>query len=144
VGFFLRTPSLKALALAGTLLAGTALAGCSGAGSNPQKTADDMTHAVYANDMAAFTSHFDEKTKATVTRSDLGALSDKMHQLGDLQNIAQHEAKPDEGRYTYDVNFSHGSMLVELRVDPTGNVGAYRVVPQSAPATKAPGSPPAR
>jgi len=130
---------LKSLTLAGALLAFATLAACGQGSSNPQKTADDMTHAVYANDMPAFTSHFDEATKATVTRSDLGALSDKMHQLGDLQTIAQHEAKPDEGRYTYDVTFSRGSMLVELRIDPTGKVGAYRVVPQAAPAPKTTG-----
>jgi len=91
-----------------------------------------MTHAVYANDLAGFTSYLDDSTKAQVTRGDFGALSDRMHQLGDIQSIAQHDAEPDMGRYTYDVTFSHGSMLVELRVDPTGKIGAYRVVPPPA------------
>jgi hypothetical protein len=122
-------------ALAALLVAGL-LAGC-GASSNPQKTADSMTHALYANDLAGFQSYFDDSTKATVTRGDMGALSDRMHQLGDIQSIAQHDANPDAGRYTYDVTFSRGSMLVELRMDPTGKVGAYRVIPAPAPPTTA-------
>ena len=111
-----------------------ALAGC-GASANPQKTADSMTRALYANDLGGFTSYLDDSTKAQVTRGDFGALSDRMHQLGDIQSIAQHDAEPDTGRYTYDVTFSHGSMLVELRVDPTGKIGAYRVVPPAAQST---------
>ncbi len=113
------------------------VAACAGqSGSNPQKIADDMTHQVYADDVDGFASHFDDTTKPTVKRADVGALSDKMHQLGDLQTIAQHDANPDQGRYRYDVTFSHGSMLVEVRVDPTGKVGAYRVIPQTGPASK--------
>ncbi len=116
------------LALSGSAVL-SVLAGC-GAQGSPQKTADAMTHAVYANDYDKFTSYLDDATKSTVTRADVGALSDKMRALGDIQTIAQHDADPDKGRYTYDVTFSHGSLLVELRVDPTGKVGAYRVVPK--------------
>jgi len=118
------------------LLVVAVLAGCS-AGRNPQKVADDMTHALYANDLDRFSGYFDDATKATVTRGDMGALSDRMHQLGTIQSIAPHDADPDAGRYTYDVTFSRGSMLVELRVDPTGKVGAYRAIPPAAPPTTA-------
>jgi hypothetical protein len=114
----------------GALLVAALLVGCSSS-RNPQKVADDMTHALYANDLDRFSGYFDDATKATVTRSDMGALSDRMHKLGDLQSIAPHDADPDAGRYTYDVTLSRGTMLVELRIDPTGKVGAYRVVPPS-------------
>lgn len=131
---------MKSFSFGGALLACAMLTACGGqAGSNPQKIADDMTRSVYADDTAALAAHFDDKTKVTVTRSDVGALSDKMHQLGDLQSLVQHAAKPDEGRYTYDATFSHGSMLIELRVDPSGSVGAYRVIPQAPPAAKTAG-----
>lgn len=98
--------------------------------SDPQKVADAMTHALYANDVAAFTSYLDDSTGATVTRGTFGALSDRMNRLGALATIAQHDADPDKGRYTYDVTFAKGSMLVEVRFDPSGKVGAYRVIPK--------------
>jgi hypothetical protein len=124
-------PAIARVALVALLALGS-FAGCAGK-SDPQKIALDMTRAVYADDLAGFSAYFDASTQPTVTRADLGVLSDRMHALGDLQTVAQHDADPDKGRYTYDANFSRGSMLIELRVDPTGKVGAYRVIPESAP-----------
>jgi hypothetical protein len=124
-------PAIASGALVALLALGS-LAGCAGK-SDPQKVAEDMTRAVYADDLNGFAGHFDASTQPTVTRADLGVLSDRMHQLGDLQTVAQHDADPDKGRYTYDATFSHGSLLIELRMDPTGKVGAYRVIPEAAP-----------
>jgi hypothetical protein len=120
MGDVLRAPLLLAFAV---------LAACASK-PDPQKIADAMTHAVYANDLGSFTSYLDDSTGATVTRGTFGALSDRMNRLGTLETIATHDADPDKGRYTYDVTFSKGAMLVEVRLDPSGKVGAYRVIPK--------------
>jgi hypothetical protein len=101
--------------------------------------ADRVTRAIYNDDVAGAVADFDAATKAQMTRAQIGALSDKMHALGDLKSVAPRAgADPDKGRYDYDAMFSRGSMLVELRVDPSGRIGAYRIVPQEVPPAAAP------
>ena len=89
---------------------------------------------MYANDYDATVADFDDSTKKGVTRSSLGDLSDKMHALGDYQSLGPRSADPDSGKYAYDAHFTGGAMLGELRVDPSGKVGAYRVSSENAPA----------
>ncbi len=98
--------------------------------------ADRITRAVYADDLDATTTDFDDQTKRTITRRQVGALSDRMHALGDYRSLTQRTAQPDSGKYSYDAHFAHGTMLVELRIDPTGKVGAYRVTPENGAATR--------
>jgi CO/xanthine dehydrogenase Mo-binding subunit len=98
--------------------------------NDPRAIADRITRAVYANDITATTADFDDETKKTVTRSQLGDLSDKMHALGDYRSLTQRSADADTGKYAYDAHFANGAMLVELRIDPSGKVGAYRVSPE--------------
>ncbi len=111
-------------------------AGCSAA-HDPRQIAESMTKAVYANDLSGTAAYFDDETKKTVTREEVGALSDRMHSLGSLQGLAQRDSEPDKGRYEFDATFDRGKMLVQLRLDPSGKVGAYRIVPVSAPARTA-------
>ena len=108
--------------------------GCA-SGTDPARTADSITRAVYANDLDATVANFDDETKKSVSRSDVGALSDKMHALGTLDSLTPRRANADTGRYAYDAHFTSGTMLVEMRLDPSGKVGAYRVTPAA-------GSPP--
>jgi len=110
------------------------LGACASRANDPQAMADRVTRSVYADDMTATTADFDEETKKTITRSQLGVLSDQMHALGDYRSLTQRSGDPDTGKYAYDAHFANGTMLVELRVDPSGKVGAYRVSPESAPA----------
>ncbi|MDQ2909034.1 MAG: hypothetical protein M3R44_06765 [Candidatus Eremiobacteraeota bacterium] len=112
------------------------LGACASHANDPQTLADRITHAVYADDLGATTTGFDDETKNTITRKQLGALSDRMHALGDYRTLTPRTAQPDSGKYTYDAHFTRGTMLVELRIDPTGKVGAYRVTPENAPATR--------
>ncbi len=98
--------------------------------------ADRITRAVYADDIDATTADFDAATKQTITRLQVGALSDRMHALGSYTSLTQRSAQPDSGKYAYDAHFTHGTLLIELRIDPTGKVGAYRVSPESGPATR--------
>ena len=100
--------------------------------SGPAQTAEKITRAVYADDVAATSADFEDALKGTVTRSDVGFLSDKMHALGDFESLASLNSAPDSGRYAYTANFAKGRMVVELRIDPDGKVGAYRVVPSAS------------
>ena len=111
-----------------TAVAALALAsGCSSAPGNPGAAADTITRAVIANDYDSTVSNFDDSTKKTISRSDLGSLSDRMNALGEYRALNQRSSDPDRGRYEYDATFSRGALLVMLRVDPDGKIGAYRV-----------------
>lgn len=120
----------------GLLCAAVLVSGCAGAShgaSDATKLAENITRAVYADNLDAVTAPFDNDLQKQVTRSDLGLLSDKMHQLGEIKSITQRSADPDKGRYDYDVTFERGAMIAQMRLDPNGKVGAYRIEP-AAPA----------
>jgi hypothetical protein len=109
------------------------LAACSSGGTaDPSGLAEKITRAVYDNDLDTTVASFDDATKRQVTRSQLGEISDRMHALGDIKTFTQRSAEPDKGRYDYDVSFTNGTLLVQLRLDPDGKIGAYRVVPETA------------
>jgi hypothetical protein len=103
---------------------------------DPQALADLTTRGVYDADYARTTEHFDAALKLQVTRASLGQLSDQMHALGAYRGLTPASSEPDKGRYDYQASFDKGTMLVEIRLDPTQKIGAYRVVPQSAAATR--------
>ena len=128
---------IRASVLLGTLAC--AFSGCSAnGGSAPQRLADRITRAVYANDLGTTLDAFDGATKAAITRAELGGLSDRMHALGDLKSVVSRDGNPDTGRYEFDASFTGGMMLVQMRIDPSGKVGAYRIVPEeiSTPPTR--------
>ncbi|HEY0798661.1 MAG TPA: hypothetical protein VGD50_05895 [Candidatus Baltobacteraceae bacterium] len=120
-------------AFAGALLLLAVVPGCAGNSSDPNGLADKITRAVYANDYDATTADFDDDTKKAVTRAEVGALSDKLHALGDIQQITPRTSDADKGRYDFTVALDHGSALVQLRLDPDGKIGAYRVVLPAPP-----------
>ncbi len=113
------------------------VAGCA-AQTTPERSAETITRAIYANDYDRTVADFDDATKRSVTRGDVGALSDRMHALGDLRSVTERSGDADSGRYRFDAKFTGGAMLVELRVDPSGRIGAYRISPQSLPASPSP------
>jgi hypothetical protein len=121
---FRRAP--LALVLTVALLGGCAAKAGAGA---PAALADSITRAVYADDYAGTTKDFDDATKAQVTRGQIGELSDKMHALGAYQGLDQTSADADKGLYEFDLRFASGHMTAKLRLDPSGKVGAYRVIP---------------
>jgi hypothetical protein len=109
----------------------TVLVACAGTGNaaRPAALADSITRAVYSDDYDGTTSSFDATTKAQVTRAQIGDLSDKMHALGAYQGLKETSADVDKGLYEYDLRFASGHMTAKLRLDPSGKVGAYRVIP---------------
>ncbi len=122
---------VRCSALTGALFS-CAFAGCSNqnATSTPQQLADKVTRAVYSNDLDTTLGTFDEATKRDITRAQLGDLSDRMHALGALKSIVQRNGNADTGRYEFDASFTGGMMLVQMRIDPSGKVGAYRLIPE--------------
>lgn len=129
-----RSSPLAAVAL---VLAACALSACGSHGSGNSATglADSITRAVYANDYDGTVANFDAQTKGEVTRTEIGELSDKMHALGAYRGLTQTNVDPDRGLYDFDLNFASGHMTAKLRLDPSGKVGAYRVIPSAvAPA----------
>ena len=119
--------------LVGTLLAMlamVALAACSSPAGAAQSSADAVTKAVYANDMASVSSNMDTTLQGQISRGDVGTLSDKMHALGDYKGLTFVNSDPTKSEYTYRADFATGSMNVVVRLDPDGKLAAYRVFPQ--------------
>jgi hypothetical protein len=105
------------------------LAACGGNGDGQaQSLADSTTKAAYDDNPDGVTAHFDDQLKAQVTRSEVGILSDRMHQQGDYQGLSFVSSDPNKNEYTYRANFSKGSMNVVLRLDENGEIAAYRVM----------------
>ncbi len=125
--------------VAGSIVVAVSLGGCASSQSDPKGTAEKITRAVYADDYDSTTADFDAGTKTDVTRTELGAISDRMHVLGALQTFSQRSADPTAGKFQYDANFEKGAMLVEIRFDPDGKVAAYRVAPESTQSASASG-----
>ncbi len=101
---------------------------------DPLALASDTTRGVYDADYAKTTEHFDAALKLQVTRASLNALAAQMHALGAYRGLKQAASQPDKQRYDFEAAFDKGAMLVELRLDPNGRIGAYRVVPEVASA----------
>ncbi len=124
-----------------TIVAAVALAlataACSQNHTDPRTLADGTTRGVYDADFDRTTQNFDAALKLQVTRQSIGQLSDKMHALGALHDLKQTSSDPDKGRYDYQATFDKGAMLVQIRLDPTGKIGAYRVSPVIAGGTAA-------
>ncbi len=105
-------------------------AACSGAlagGGSAQAAAEGVTTAAYADNFAGVTEHFDRQLRATVSRAEVGALSDKMHALGTYQGLTYVSGDPTKSEFTYRANFSNGSMSLVIRMDPSGKLAAYRI-----------------
>jgi hypothetical protein len=118
------------LALA-TLAMALAATGCAHRGNDPQTLADDTTRGIYNVDLDATTAHFDGALKSQVTRASMGELSDKMHALGAYQGLKPTTSDPDKGRYDFQAAFDKGTLVVQLRLDPDGTIGAYRITSSS-------------
>lgn len=100
-----------------------------GAGNTETTLADQVTRAVYNNDMAGVTSNFNGNLASQVTRASVGTLSDKMHALGNYQSLTETATDIPSRRYSFDAKFDKGDMTIGLRLDANGKIAAYRVVP---------------
>lgn len=111
------------------IIASLAIAACSHAAGNEQKVADDVTQAVYNNDMSAVQSNFTPDLAASVTRATVGDYSDKMHRFGGYKGITETGNDIPRHLYIFDAKFDKGDMTVRMRLSDDGKVAAYRVTP---------------
>ena len=111
------------------LITALGVAGCGGGAGNEQKLADQVTRAVYNDDMAGVTANMDSDAAQQVTRASLGAVSDLMHRMGNYQGLTETGTDVPARRYTFDAKFDHGDLTVKLRLDPDGKIAGYHVVP---------------
>ncbi len=81
--------------------------------------------------MTGVTPSFDAALQSHVSRAEVGALSDKMHALGDYKGLSLVSSDLPKSEYTYRADFDHGTMSVVVRLDPDGNLAAYRIFPQT-------------
>lgn len=116
--------------MAAAIVLTVAAVACARHHTDPQALADQTTRAVYDVNLDQTTVNFDDDLKAQVTRSSIGALSDRMHALGAYQGLKPISSDPDKGRYDYTAAFDKGTMLVQMRIDPDDKIGAFRVEPQ--------------
>lgn len=115
------------------MLAAGILSACGGGSAGAaQSTADGVTKAAYNNDATTMSAKFDSTLQAKVTRAEVGSLSDQMHKLGDYQGLSLMATDLTKNEYTFRANFSKGSMTVVERLDPNGQVAAYRVFPAAS------------
>jgi hypothetical protein len=113
------------------LLGLAALARCANPAGAAQNSADTVTKAVFANDMPGVDANFDSSLQSQVNRAQVGALSDKMHALGEYKGLTFVSSDPSKNEYTYRADFDRGMMNVVVRLDADGKLSAYRVFPQS-------------
>jgi len=118
-----------AAALAAATLA-VALSACGGGGNGAaQSTADTITKAVIANDVATVQDNLDDGLKPTVTKTSVAALSDAMQKLGDYKGLTLLSSDATKNEYTYRADFASGTMNVVIKLDPDGKAGAYKAIP---------------
>jgi len=104
--------------------------GCAMGASKTQQLADSVTSGAYNNDVSAVTQNMDDALAGTVTRREVGDLSDRMHALGDYKGLTEVTSDDNARKYTYLARFTKGAMMVEMRLDSDGKIAAYRLVPQ--------------
>lgn len=107
------------------------LAACGGGGSggDPQSSANDVTRAIYQDDVGTVLSHMDDALAKQISRTSVGVISDKMHALGSYSGLTALAMDSAKHEYTYRATFSKGTMNVVVRTDPDGKLAAYRVYP---------------
>jgi hypothetical protein len=119
---------MRLRALIPCALAIVALAGCA---SNDIKMAEATTRAVYDNNYDGVTQNFTPDLAKQVTRAEVGQLSDVMHSHGDFKGLTETGTEPD-GAYDFRADFSNGSMIVKMKLDSSGKITGYRVIPASS------------
>jgi hypothetical protein len=91
-------------------------------------TADKAIRFIYAGDVHNTQQLFAVDVSRTITPDSVNRLSSLMKAFGNYLGAEQIAAMSD-GRYDLEAQFEHGSMLVQLRLDPAGKVAALHIIP---------------
>ncbi len=104
-----------------------ALVACSSNTSGAAQTqADEITNAVYANNVATVQSKLAPALQKDITRTSVAVLSDEMHKLGSFKGLTLLAADATKSEFTYRAQFDTGTMNVTIRLAPDGKAAAYR------------------
>jgi hypothetical protein len=93
-----------------------------------ESIADKAIRFIYAGDVKNAQQLFADDVRPTITPDSINRLSSLMKTFGDYLNVTQIAALSDR-RYDLEAQFAHGSMLVQLRLDPAGKVAALHIIP---------------
>ncbi len=124
------TRALTVAALAATVV-GLSACAMGSPSDRAQKLADGATKAVYNDDLTALTANMNAALVPTVTRAQVGDLSDKLHALGDYQGLTLTASDSLKSEYDFDAKFTKGTWTVMVKLDADGKIAAYRVAPRS-------------
>jgi formylglycine-generating enzyme required for sulfatase activity len=104
-----------------------ALISLSACASGPAATAEKMTRAMYAGDVAGATASMDTDLAKKVTSSDISEVSESMQKLGTMQSFTLSKSAVDQRKYEYVAQFDKGTMNVDVAFDPDGKVSDFHV-----------------
>lgn len=115
----------------GVVAAAILLAACGGPSpaQRAASLADAATQALYADEPGQVSAHFDAPIAGRVSRAQVGAISDKMHALGDYHGLREVGGVLRRNEYTFEAQFGRGVMIVVVRVGDDGKLAAYRIIP---------------
>jgi len=120
---------ILAALLAGCHSGSTAQNGATGGtGGSAQDAADSITRAALNDDYNGVTTNMDATIRGKVARSQLGAMSDKLHKLGDYRGVSLVSSDAAKNEFTYRAQFSKGFANVIVRLDSNGKVAAYHAL----------------
>jgi len=91
-------------------------------------TADKAIRFIYAGDVHNTQQLFDADVRRTITPDSVNQLSSVMNAFGNYLGVTQIAALSNR-RYDLEAQFAHGSMLVQMRLDPAGKVAALHIIP---------------
>jgi hypothetical protein len=101
---------------------------CSKKRPESEITAERAIRFIYAGDVHDTQQLFNDDVRRTITPESVNRLSSLMHAFGDYLGVTQIAATNDR-RYDLEAQFTHGSMLVQMRLDPTGKMAALHIIP---------------
>jgi len=118
------------------LAAVAGLAGCFGE-NHYEKTADQVTKAIVANDMRPVESDFNAIVRPKLlNRARVGELSDELNALGPLKRVKETTTKDArDGEHTVDAVFEKATWQEVLTMDSDGKIAAFYVHPPNSNAT---------
>jgi hypothetical protein len=112
------------------------LTGCFGE-NHYERTADDVTKAIVANDMRPVESDFNAIVRPKLlNRAYVGALSDQLNALGPLKRIHETTVRDaPAGEHTFDAVFEKSTWKEVVKIDSEGKIAAFYVHAPTADTT---------
>jgi hypothetical protein len=125
LGQALRSP-VRPGALLTCLLLG--LSACAPSSTRAEDVTDRAIRSIYAGDLQQTTTMFDGTVRSEMTPTSFHLLTHLMQSFGKYNSVSQISQIAGQ-RYDLEAFFDGGSMLVQLRLNPAGQIAALHFVP---------------